>query len=456
MSGFSSLNVGTQALFAAQRALDVTGQNVSNVNTEGYSRQRIHQLARGAPVVPAMWSRSDASSGGVDVTGTQRIRDNFLELRAQQEHASYSSLTTLSKTYADLESTFGEPSETGLQSQLSTFWTSWQDVANNPGDPGPAALMLEQAGTVAGKVNSFANQLGAQWEATRSDATSTVQQVNSMTAEVARLNAAIRTANLNGSSPNELADQRDLLVLTIAKATGAVASDGENGVVNLTLAGRSLVSSDRSSDLQVDGPTSYPGASGTIGLSWSATGQPATVTSGVLSAQLAAVNATIPSAMADLDSVVTALVRTVNAQQAAGFDGAGGPGAPIFAGTTAATFSVVMSDPSGVATSAQAPPVRDGDNALAMSSHAGDAGGPDELFQQMMIRLGVQAQSVQRHADTQQAVVTRVDDDRQNASGVSLDEEMTNLVQFQHAYSAAAKYISAIDSTLDTLINMVR
>ena len=74
----------------------------------------------------------------------------------------------------------------------------------------------------------------------------------------------------------------------------------------------------------------------------------------------------------------------------------------------------------------------------------------------MMIRLGVQSQSVQRHVDTQQAVVTRVDDDRQNASGVSLDEEMTNLVAFQHAYSAAAKYVSAIDSTLDTLINMVR
>ena len=107
-----------------------------------------------------------------------------------------------------------------------------------------------------------------------------------MTAEVARLNSAIRTANLNGSSPNELADQRDLLVLNIAKATGAVASDGENGVVNLTLAGRSLVMVDRSADLQVDGPTSYPGASGTVGVSWAATGQPAAVTSGVLSAQL--------------------------------------------------------------------------------------------------------------------------------------------------------------------------
>ena len=88
MSGFSSLNVGAQALFAAQRALDVTGQNVSNANTEGYSRQRVQQTARGGSVVPAMFTRSDATPGGVDILGTQRIRDGFLEARAHQEHAT--------------------------------------------------------------------------------------------------------------------------------------------------------------------------------------------------------------------------------------------------------------------------------------------------------------------------------------------------------------------------------
>ena len=264
VSGFSSLNVGSQALNAAQRALDVTGQNVSNVNTDGYSRQRVQQTSRGASVIPAMWSRSDSAAGGVDVTGTQRIRDSFLEARAHQEHATYAGLTSLSRTYTDLESTFGEPSSTGLQAQMATFWNSWQDLSNNPGDAGPASLVLEHAKTLAGTVNGFATQLSQQWAATRDQVDSTVADVNSLAAEVARLNGAIRSATLNGGAPNELSDQRDVLVLRIAEATGAVATAGDNGVVNLTLAGRTLVSVNRSEKLQAQGPASYPALSGTV------------------------------------------------------------------------------------------------------------------------------------------------------------------------------------------------
>jgi flagellar hook-associated protein 1 FlgK len=456
VSGFSSLNVGSQALFAAQRALDVTGQNVSNVNTEGYSRQRVQQMSRGASAVPAMWSRSDASAGGVDITGTLRIRDGFLEARAHQEHATYAGLGALSRTYTDLESTFGEPSATGLQAQMTSFWNSWQDIANSPGDAGPAGLMLEKAKTVAGTVNGFATQLSQQWAATRDDIDSTVAEVNSMTAEVARLNGAIRSATLNGGAPNELSDQRDLLVLRIAEATVAVATPGDSGVVNLTLAGRTLVSVDRSERLQAQGPTSYPSAQGTMSLTWMATGQPATIAGGTLEGQLTALNATIPGVMVDLDAVAAKLATTVNTQQAAGFNRAGTAGAPVFSGTTAATLAVVLTDPAGVSASSQKSPILNGDNAISMSAHASEATGPDAMYRDMMVRLGVQAQSIQRRTETQQAVSGRVDDARESVSGVSLDEEITNLVAFQHAYSAAAKYISTIDATMDTLINMTR
>jgi flagellar hook-associated protein 1 FlgK len=456
VSGFSSLNVGSQALFAAQRALDVTGQNVSNVNTEGYSRQRVQQTSRGGSVTPAMWSRSDASAGGVDITGTLRIRDSFLEARAHQEHATYAGLNALSGTYTDLESTFGEPSATGLQAHMTSFWNSWQDVANNPGDAGPSGLVLEQAKTVAGTVNGFATQLSQQWAATRDALHSTVTDVNSLTAEVARLNGAIRSATLNGGAPNELSDQRDVLVMRIAEVTGAVATPGDNGVVDLTMGGRTLVSGDRSEQLQAEGPTSYPSALATVSITWAATGQPATVANGILQGQLTALNATIPGAMADLDVVAANLAATVNAQQALGFDRAGIAGADIFSGTTAATLAVVLTDPAGVAASSEKSPVFNGSNAIAMSAHASDATGPDAQYRDMMVRLGVQAQSNQRRTEAQYAVAGRVDDARESVSGVSIDEEMTNMVMFQHAYSAAAQYITTINATLDTLINMTR
>ena len=456
MSGFSSLNVGAQALFAAQRALDVTGQNVANANTEGYSRQRVQQTARGASVVPAMFARSDASTGGVDILGTQRIRDGFLEARAHQEHATGAGLGALSGTYADIEATFGEPSQTGLQSQLSSFWNAWSTVANDPGSSGPRSLLLEQADTLADTVNGFSTQLTQQWSATRDQVASTVADVNSMTSEVARLNAAVRSATLNGGQPNELADQRDLLVTRIAEATGAVATPGDGGVVNLTLGGRTLVNGDHSAQLQAVGPTSYPATAGTVAVSWVGTDQPATIDSGALSGLLTAVNTTLPGTMSDLDTVAATLAAAVNTQQSQGFDRNGSAGGAIFAGTTAATLRVVMTDQAGVAASTKAPPALDGGNALAMGQIATAAKGPDTLFRDMTVGIGVQAQSVQRRAETQAAVVGRVDSARDSVSAVSIDEEMTNLVAFQHAYSAAAKYVSAIDSTLDTLINMVR
>ena len=168
MSGFSSLNVGAQALFAAQRALDVTGQNVSNANTEGYSRQRVQQTARGASVVPAMFSRSDAHHGR---RGHPRARSgsgtgSWSPARTRST-PPYAGLGALSGTYADIEATFGEPSTTGLQSQLSSFWNAWSTVANDPGGSGPRSLLLEQADTLADTVNGFSTQLTQQWSATR-------------------------------------------------------------------------------------------------------------------------------------------------------------------------------------------------------------------------------------------------------------------------------------------------
>jgi flagellar hook-associated protein 1 len=227
-------------------------------------------------------------------------------------------------------------------------------------------------------------------------------------------------------------------------------------VVNLTLGGRALVTADRSQQLQAVGPTSYPGTTGTVGVSWVGSDLPATLDSGALSGLLTAVNATIPGAMSDLDTVAASLVNTVNAQQQQGYDGNGAKGGAILAGTTAATLHVVMSNPAGVAASTAPPPALDGGNAVAMGAHATDATGPDSLFRDMTVRLGVQAQSIQRRTDAQSAIVDRVDGARDSVSAVSIDEEMTNLVAYQHAYSAAAKYVSAIDTTLDTLINMVR
>ena len=469
MSGFSSLGLGARALSAAQRALDVTGQNISNANTAGYSRQRIEQVAAGGSVVPAMWSRSTSPADGVVITGITRIRDEFAEARALSAQGDLSHLTTVKQTYADIETTFGEPSDNGLQEQLSAFWGSWHDIANDPTSDAPRAQMLQQAATLAGTFNQLSSRMSQQWLDNREQLVATVSDVNSMAADVARLNAAIRSAVTAGNPANELSDQRDVLVMKLGQAIGATATAGADGVVNVNLGGSPLVSGDRTRQLQVAGPTNHtPGASNELALQWAADGSAATG-GGSVQGLMDAVNTTLPSYLTALDGIAKSVMTAVNTQQANGYDRSGATTKstnPIFGGSGAADMAAVMTDPRLVAASGAQPPAYDGDNASAMgllanlpavpASGSTMPPGPDATYRSLMVQLGVQAQSANRQADLQTSVAGQLEDARTAASGVSLDEEMTNLVNYQHSYEAAAKFVTAIDSTLDTLINMTR
>jgi flagellar hook-associated protein 1 FlgK len=462
MSGFSSLNMGTRALYAAQRALDTTGQNVSNVNTEGYSRQRVQQTAAGGAAIPAMFSRSDAAGDGVDISNIQRIRDEFLETRAQSEHAAKASLATSRQVYADIETTFGEPSASGLQAQMSSFWGSWHDVANDPGSLAPRSQLLERASALAGSFNGLTTRLGQQWSDVREQLSASVTEVNAMAANVAQLNRSIRSALVSGAPANDLSDQRDLLVLKLGSAVGATATPGDDGVVNLAINGTPLVAGEQARALQVGGPLTYPGSGGAASLSWAADGSPVSPPGGTTQAMLLAVNTTLPNYLSSLRGIASSLATVVNDQQAQGYTlnattaTTAPDGRPMFEVTNGGQLRVVASGPQDVAASAAAPPALDGDNGIAMAAKSLDAVGPDATYRTLMVDLGVQSQSVQRQSEVQTAITNQVDNARQGVSGVSLDEEMANLVQYQHAYEAAARFISTISSTLDTLMQMTR
>jgi flagellar hook-associated protein 1 FlgK len=456
MSGFSSLNLGTRALFAAQRAMDTTGQNIGNANTDGYSRQRVDQVAAGGPVVPALFSRWDGAGAGVDVSGIVRIRDEFLETRALHEHAANASLQASQQLYGDIETTFGEPSDSGLQAQMSSFWNSWDDVANDPSGLAPRGQLLERAKALAGSFNGVGGRLRQQWGDAREQLGTTVEEVNSLAADVARLNATIRSATVAGVSANEVTDQRDALVLRLGQSIGALATAGDDGVVNVTIAGSPLVTGDRARPLALTGPTTYPGAPGSVALVWGdGSGYPVSGVSGTVAARLDAVDSVMPYYLASLDAVASSFASTVNAQQAAGYDLTGAAGTPVFRWSPG-QLTVVLPTSSGLAASSAPPPALDGDNALAMAARAGDALGPDGAYRELIVGLGVRAQSVNRQATVQAVVTTQIDNARQSVSGVSLDEEMANLMSYQHAYQAAARFISTIDSTLDVLVNMTR
>jgi flagellar hook-associated protein 1 FlgK len=451
--GFVSLNTALSALYAQQHGLDVTGQNVANVNTEGYSRQRVRFDAIGAPSGAAIHSTSVSAGQGVKTTGFERLRDAFLERRALQEHAADAGLRANQTVLDRVERSFSEPGENGIQAQMSKFWSAWDDVANRPGDPGARSQLVEVAATLAGDFNRVASDLTSLRSSVTSQLQSRVGDVNELATMVAELNGRIQTAVSAGTSPNDLLDKRDDLVAQIGALVGVTTRDGPAGTVDVYLGGTALV---RGSDAESLAVSVAAGGSVTIG--WPQLNTPAEVTDGEVGALTEAVNSTIPGYQAQLDGVADTIRDAVNVQHAAGANALSPPTTPtddFFTGAGAAGMAVnavIVADPQRVAAAAAGAGSLDGSNAQAIALLGESATGPDSAYRSLITALGVDAQRANRRVDMQADITMQVDTARQAQSSVSLDEEMTNMLGFQHAYEAAARLMTTVDQMLSILM----
>lgn len=493
MSSFSALNLGARAVFAAQRGLDTTGQNIANSATPGYSRQRVDQVAVGGPTVPAIWAKYDQAGGGVQVTGISRMRDEFLESRARTAHQTLGHLGEAQKTYEAIERTVAEPSNTGLKQRMAEFWQSWGAAGSDLKSAAPREVVVERGKAVADELNRISSTLEVQWNDTRTQINANVTDINKAAADIATLNRAIRNNVINGLPANELADQRDLLVEKVTTLTGGTAERAEDGVVNVRLGpGTSdfLVQGQEHRTLASTGAQDAAAfrttAPAPIAVVW-ATKMDGTATAldtsalpsvrSVLSAQLDAVNTVIPSYLTKLDGIATTIAQTVNSQQAEGYTVGGGPekGQPLMKFNVPSGLSDVApaaraanllrfsgtADDLAVSTADRQNPdaakaALNGDNAKLMFTKMGMKDGADDQLRGLVVALGVEAASVYRNQQAAANVAKTADDARDSVSGVSLNEEMTNLMKYQHSFSAAAKFITTIDTTIESLLNMKR
>lgn len=459
MSEFFGLRIALSSLYAQRQGLEVTGHNVANVNTEGYSRQRVGLLAAGGNTVPAIHSIWAGAGAGVGVTGIDRLRDQFLEARALTEHSVESGLRQSQQILARAELVFAEPSPNGLQAQLSELWAGWGDIANQPTDLAARSQLLERAKTLASGVNQIRDDLAALWTSSVEQLTVTVDAVNATAARVAELNGAIERAVKGGLSPNDLADQRDLLALRLAETVGATIRPQSAGVIDVFVGGTALVRGSRAEALQVAVPTGTTvGNADTqpVQVQWVKDGYPASVGGGTAGGLLDAVNRALPGYRAEIDAVAASLASKVNDGQATGYDLGGAPGQPLFSWNTASGMSVTLADPAALAAASEPPqvgvPSTDGRNAIQMAELATAVDGPDQAYRSFIVALGVETQAVNRRVDIQADITRQVDAARDSESGVNLDEEMANMVAYQQAYSAAARVLTAVDQMLESLI----
>jgi flagellar hook-associated protein 1 len=455
MSGtFSGISTALSALYAQRRALEVTGQNIANANTDGYSRQRVD--LRPVEIVPGAttYAVGDPSMNGVEVSGVTRIRDDFLESRGRAERALNGYLAGQKDVYARIEQVVGEPSDTGLQSQLSEFWGAWHDVANRPSDMAARNQLLQRATTVADTMRGIRDGLASLWGSNREALDANVAEVNQTADAVGELNYRIATATQSGLPVNELMDQRDRLTMKLSEMTGATVRPRDGGVADVMLAGAPLVYGQTVRHLEVAGATAMAGqAASPVAVQWADTHTSAAIGSGAMAATLETLGKTLPDTATQLDAVAANLASTINTQHKLGFDLTSTAGVDFFSGTDAATLAVAISDPTKVAASSSATAKYDGANATALADLAKDPASADATYRTFVVHLGVAAQTVNRRSDIQAVITKDVDASREAEAGVNLDEEMSNMLQYQRAYQAAAKVMSAVDSTLDTLIN---
>ncbi len=458
MSGFSSLNVASRALAAQQRAIDVTGQNVANANTVGYTRQRVEMQSLASASAYGLQSREDSPGNGVSADKVIRVRDAFLERRAQQQAGLASQAATTAAAYDQLETTFGEPGTTGIQSLLTKTSAAWSQLSTRPTDTSSRIAVLASADALAKGLRTASAAVDAQWTGTRLEAADVVDEANATLAQIAQLNKTIQEAQGNGNPANELQDQRDGLVAQLSKSLGATGVETTNGMVDVVVDGNVLVSGSGASKLGLTGGTDpLTMATSPVRLAV-APGGSVLQPGGSVGGQLEAMNTILPGYQAKLDAVASKL-SAVNGVLATGYDqtGASGATSPLYSGSTARTITVVLTDPAKLAAAANAPQgtdaSADGKIADAIADLGKQAGGPDATYRDMITALGIASRSATGAATTAGTVLGQVDQARLSVSGVSLDEEMTNLLVFKQSYAAAARVVTALDEMLDVLIN---
>ncbi|GAA3450662.1 flagellar hook-associated protein FlgK [Dactylosporangium matsuzakiense] len=466
MSTFQGLNTALSALYAQRRALDLTGQNIANANTEGYSRQRVELSPVQSLTQPAYWSKSEAIGDGVKITDVTRLHDEFISNRTRTERGLNAYLQAQNGVYNNVEQAIGEPSDNGLQAQLSDYWSAWSDVANRPGDMSARTQLLSRANTVTQTMGTTRQNLDNLFGATREALDADVSVVNQTSAGVADLNARIKLARNANMPTNELSDQRDQLVMKLSELTGAAGRLNEDGSMDVALGGNLLVQGDSVRNLRAVGSTTVDGIGvAPVQVQFADNGSSAGVTTGKVASGLEALTKTIPDTVAGLDSVAATLIQNVNDQHAKGYDvsttppsttPSPQPGGAFFTGTSAKDIRVAITDPTKIAASSTPATPYQGDNANAMAAIAQSPQGADTQYRNFVVDIGIQAQTVNRRAQSQQVISDDVTSAEQAESGVSLDEEMTNMLMYQRAYEAAAKVVSTVDTTLDTLINMKR
>ena len=451
---FSAIESGKRALLTSQTVLRTIGQNIANVNTPGFRRQRV-SIAATHPEAIAQ----GVLGTGVEVTDIRQARDLFL---GQQERDATKSLGQWSykeKALSELESIFNEPQDSSMSQMLTEFWDSWSELATNSDSLSNRKAVVATANRLLSEFHQLSKKMTDLRDSADSEVTTIVSDVNKMTGQVARLNQQIAQLELGGDSANDLRDERDKIIQDLAELIDVRTIGKPDGTTSVLMGAMTIVDGPQAMAISIK--TDHDTGLATSSLVWSGTDIRLTNLGGKLAGLVETRDELVPAQLESLDELAQTIATQVNALHRSGYGMDGSTNVAFFDPTrlTAATIqlsSEVSLDSSRVAASSTVT----GDNnvALAMSElrdakmMSGGQSTLSDFYGSMVSTAGLQAKEASTTSSNYELLKQQISDARQSVEGVNLDEEMTNLVKYQHAYDASARVITAMDQALDTVI----
>lgn len=469
MSGlFGTLNNATKGLNVQQSALQTTSHNISNANTEGYSRQKVNMVSDN----PYTLGGIGQLGTGVRIASIDRIVDPYVNNQLRNENSSLEMYNKKSEVLGQLEGIFNEPSTTGLNNNLSKVFASWTYLGSNPELATAKTMVAQNAETFTDTLHHMSNQIDSLHEDTVQDIEKNVIDFNAKVQQLDSLNQQIFNMTSQGQAPNDLLDQQDKLLGELTGIAGVEASYDKFNRVSITVGGESVLTEDSIAKMSV---ATDPAGQLTVN------DKTVDITSGNIKGSQEALSE-IDTKKQELNELAFTFATAVNTVHSDG-----GEGLNFFElgtdGNYAASIQVnkeILADVSKVNAGKNIESVVGGDGTRAQAIAAlqntklgypvdptgieydsdtmtikNQVGGStvSGAYNDSVTQMGIVKQQADNMVDSQGSLVSLLEARRDSVSGVSINEEVTNTITYQSAFEANSRIISVVSEMLDTLIN---
>lgn len=471
---FGTLNMATRSLSTQRQGTEVAGHNLANVNNPAYARQRL-AITTSLPIPSSMGPQGS----GAEAVAIVQLRSGLLDRQILSETSVSGSLTAQQTALQYAQSNLGQVidrqttgaegsaaaggvgGQHGIAEELSSLFNSFQSLSTNPTSTAERQVLLLKAQNLTTQFNQVSTRLDDLNTELNQSVVSDAGTANGIISEIAKLNEQIVRVEVDGGAANDLRDVRQQRLEELGGLVSITTTEHPSGALDITLGGVAMTSGSR----VLDRLETYDAGGGQLQLRAKTAGTPLSLSGGSIQGTIEARDGALANLHGEINTLAGELISQVNTLHSAGFGLAGTTGEDFFTGTDAASIRVnatLLADPARIQASGEAGAAGDNQVVLALAQLADKpiaALGNQSFSQsygQTVAKLGQALSSLNTQIGNQDIVDEMLLRQRDSVSGVSLDEEMTDLIRFQKAFEASARLVSVVDEMLDTVLNMKR